>query len=392
MNAERWLLPDGIEALLPPLAWRLERLRRRLLDLFYQCGYDLVIPPMLEHEAALRIGTGHDLELDMFKVTDPQTGRPLGIRPDITPQVARIDAHFLKNQSVSRLCYLGSALRTQSDGLGGSRNPFQIGAEIFGHPHWQSDLEIICLLIDCLEMTGIREIHLDLGHGAIFPTLIAALSLDENLETDIFDALQRKDRTTLTELLQTSPPNVIESLLLLTELHGAPKILERAREQLPKTEEITTALDELNHCVQAIHARYPTVTVGVDLAELRGYRYHTGLLFSAYGSELGRELARGGRYDNLAQSIGHSRPATGFSADLKMLAAQSLEDALPTSAIAAPWPGDDAALFARIRQLRNQGERVLCQLPNAPLPVADRRLVLTPSGWVVVSSNAQNHL
>ncbi len=388
MNPERWLLPDGIEALLPPTAWRLERLRRRLLDLFHQCGYDLVIPPMLEHEAALRIGTGHDLELDMFKVTDPQTGRPLGIRPDITPQVARIDAHLLKNQAVSRLCYLGSALRTQSDGLGGSRNPFQIGAEIFGHPHWQSDLEIICLLLDCLEIAGIREIHLDLGHGGIFPTLTAALAVDDNTESEIFAALQRKDRTTLTELLADAPSATVNALLTLTELHGNPEVLVRARQQLPASTAMHAALDELTHCVQAVCTRYPAITVGVDLAELRGYRYHTGLLFAAYGPELGRELARGGRYDNLAQSLGHARPATGFSADLKTLAAQSLEDALPTTAIAAPWPGDDAALFTRIRQLRAQGERVICQLPDAPLPTADRRLVLTPSGWVVVSAGS----
>ena len=311
----KWLLPEYIEDILPAEAMRIEKLRRKILDLFFKRKYELVMPPLLEYMDSLLTGTGHDLELRTFKVVDQLSGRMMGLRADITPQVARIDAHLLNRKGVTRLCYCGSVLHTRPASPGATREPVQIGAEMYGGAGVEADVEMLVLLCQALELAGVRKARVDIGHVAVFRAIAQSAKVPPELEAQLFEALQRKDVPALQELSQTLPAKTREALLLLPSLYGGAEVLEEAEEKLPKLPELKKALDTLRKL--ATTCKFPA---SFDLAELRGYHYHSGVVFDAYCDGVTGPVARGGRYDEVGKAFGRARPATGFSIDLRSLA------------------------------------------------------------------------
>ena len=364
-----WLLPEYIEDILPPEAARIECLRRRVLDLFKSWGYELVMPPLLEYVESLLTGTGHDLDLRTFKLVDQLSGRMMGVRADITPQVARIDAHLLNRTGVTRLCYAGSVLHTRPATLSATREPLQIGAEIYGHEGVESDLEVQRLLCRALEVCGVRGARIDAGHVAVFRTLVKRARIGCELESELFETLQRKDLPALRALIRaarTLDKASREALLLLPELYGGAEVLALAGRRLPKIAGITHALATL-----ARLAKVCPVPMSFDLAELRGFHYHSGVVFDAYcegktGGVLGSTsgpIARGGRYDEVGRAFGRPRPATGFSIDLRELAGAAAAET-PRERILAPTPNGDVKLAQKIAALRAAGEVVVEDLPG----------------------------
>jgi ATP phosphoribosyltransferase regulatory subunit len=311
----RWLLPEYVEDILPAEAMRIERLRRKILDLFFKNQFELVIPPLLEYLDSLLTGTGHDLELRTFKVVDQLSGKMMGLRADITPQVARIDAHLLNRKGVTRLCYCGAVLHTRPASPGATREPMQIGAEMYGAAGDAADVEIQKLLCDALKAAGLKKIRLDVGHVAVFRSLVRAAGVSGEQEADLFEALQRKDKAEIERLGAALDPATREALLLLPQLYGGPEVLEVAARRLPKLPELKKALQTLRALAKAC-----PVPVSFDLAELRGYHYHSGVVFDAYCEGLSTAVARGGRYDEVGKAFGRARPATGFSIDLRAVA------------------------------------------------------------------------
>lgn len=340
----RWLLPEHIEDVLPAEARAMERLRRAILDLFETHGYELVAPPLLEYVESLLSGTGRDLDLATFKLVDQLSGRMMGVRADHTPQVARIDAHLLNRQGVTRLCYCGSVLHTVPEGMTKMREPIQIGAELYGHAGIEADVEIARLMIEALRRAGIERIHIDLGHPAIYRTL-AAGEEGERAE-ELFNAVQQKDAL------------AAGRLAVLTTLNGGVDVLERARRELPGS--VAPALEDLGKLAAACAA--PGVDISVDLAELGGFNYESGLVFAAFTPGSPDAIARGGRYDEVGKSFGRSRPATGFTMDLRQLTALAPADGR-RRAILAP-AGDERELRDAIAQLRAKGEVVVVELPG----------------------------
>jgi ATP phosphoribosyltransferase regulatory subunit len=326
------MLPEGVDETLPPASWRLEALRRSLLDCYRWRGYDLIMPPLLEHLDALLTGAGSDLEQQTFKLTDPAGGRLLGLRADMTPQAARIAARHFVDRPVVRLCYLGTVLRTRPDSLGGSRAPRQVGCEIFGEAGLSADFEILRTMLETMRLAGVEDVHVDLGHVGIYRAVVARLTLDADSEAALFDILQRKSQPDLRDFASARklPAASLAMLTALMELNGDVGVLQRAREKLDLSEPaIGEALSALEQAVAELRHAEPDVPLHIDLAELRGYRYQTGLVFATFVPGHGRELARGGRYDGVGREFGHPRPATGFSADLNELlrlgAAQKIE-------------------------------------------------------------------
>ena len=386
-DQERWLLPEGIEEILPDEARRLERLRRRLLDLFATWGYELVMPPLIEYLEALLTGTGRDLDLQTFKLTDQLTGRLMGVRADMTPQAARIDAHFLKRECPLRLCYVGSVLRTRPDAFAGSRELLQLGAELFGHPGPESDMEIAQLMLAALDATGLRDVHLDLGHVGVFRGLAVEARLPEALESELFEALQRKARSQIEDLLTgvDAPANTKAMLAALVDLNGGAETLTQARAALkaaPAT--VQAALVNLETIAQAI-TRTGT-PVYFDLAELRGYRYYTGAVFSAFVPGQGQAVAQGGRYDGIGRAFGRARAATGFSTDLRRLLRLAPDEGVSSNGVLT-MHGDNPAQQEAIAKLRAAGERVVVRLPgdksSASVSGCKRELVEQGGKWVV---------
>jgi len=388
-SQDQWLLPDGIEEVLPPDAWRLEHARRELLDMFARRGYDLIIPPLIEHLESLLTGTGNDLDLQTFKVTDQLTGRMLGMRADMTPQAARIDAHPLRRDAPTRLCYMGSVLHTRADGFGGSRSPMQIGAELFGHAGIESDTEILELMLETLALLQISDVHVDLGHVGIFRGLARDAALSAVVENDLFDALQRKAVAEIDEMLAThvSDAGQRRRLSALAQLSGADDVFTRAREVLAGAgASVIAALDNIEAIASLLKQRVGDVTLNYDLAELSGYKYQTGMVFAVFVPGSGREIARGGRYDAVGEVFGRARPATGFSTDLKALMSLSGR-AFDNDCGAILAPADeDSELHVMVKDLRQQGERVVYALPgqagDAATMECDRVLVKEPGGWV----------
>lgn len=363
----RWLLPEGIDELLPPDARALELLRRDLLDLFEGWGYELIMPPFIEFLDSLLTGTGHHLDLQTFKLTDQLSGRLMGVRADMTPQAARIDAHQLRREQPSRLCYLGTVLRTRPEGLAGSRDPLQVGAELFGHDGVESDVEIICLMLETLRVAGVEAPHLDLGHVGIFRGLAQQAQLSADAERRLFDALQRKAVAEIGELLRERDVGepARSMLLALPDLNGGVEVLDQAGRRLAGAmPAVQAALQDLWGIAAALERRLPQVPLHFDLAELRGYAYHTGAVYAAFAPGYGRELARGGRYDEIGRVFGRARPATGFSADLKALASISQRPPLERGpGVFVEWT-DSPAVLAEVARLRQAGERVVWALPG----------------------------
>ncbi|NOY62371.1 MAG: ATP phosphoribosyltransferase regulatory subunit [Gammaproteobacteria bacterium] len=384
-----WLLPEGVEETLPLQAEHLETLRRRLLDLFYSWGYELVAPPLIEYLDSLLTGTGKDLELRTFTLVDQLSGRMLGVRADMTPQVARIDAHHLKSDVPVRLCYLGEVLHTRPDSAMATRSPLQVGAELFGHDGVESDAEILRLMVATLCAAGLDRIHIDLGHVGIFRSLARAAQLSDVQEKILFEALQRKAIPEIERFLDALPIDdaLSEMLAGLANLNGGKVVLEQARSLLKEADaSVHDALDSLQQIAAIMRDSAPGVTLHFDLAELRGYRYQTGLVFAAFVPGHGQEIARGGRYNQIGKVFGRARPATGFSTDLKTLVALSPSEAVHSMMIFAPAV-DDAALHKVIQQLREQGERVVVELPGQvdghQQMRCNRMLVQSDQGWQV---------
>jgi ATP phosphoribosyltransferase regulatory subunit len=388
MKYNRWVLPEGIEEMLPPQAQQLESLRRALLDCYTRWGYELVIPPLIEYLESLLIGTADDLDVQTFKLTDQLNGRMMGVRADMTPQVARIDAHLLKRPTPTRLCYLGSVLHTRPDGFAGSRSPMQIGAELYGHSGIDSDVEIIELMIETLRCCGITNVYMDLGHVGIYRGLVQQAGLNSQREADLFDALQRKAKPEITSMLAgwSLEPRSSAMLLALADLNGGEEVFDKAATQLHSADAlVTAALQELRSIATRLRARLPQLDLHYDLAELRGYHYHTGVVFAAYIPGQGQAIAQGGRYDGIGKVFGNARPATGFSSDMRTLLAFAPVQSNGLSGIFAP-AGEDAALRKTITTLRAQGERVVVALPGQQGKArdmgCDRQLIQRGREWV----------
>ena len=384
-SVDRWQLPDGIEEVLPAQAATVEQLRRRLLDLFRGWGYQLVIPPLVEFTDSLLIGLGQDLDLLTFRLTDQLSGRPMGVRADITPQVARIDAHSLAPEGVSRLCYAGSTLHTRPKSLMASRSPIQLGAELYGDDSSAADVEVIRLMLATLDAARVdAQYTLDLGHVGIYEAVLDMAALDAGQEARIFDCLQRKSVPDLMQALDDVPEDVATLIIGLVDLHGDDSVLDAARSLFAdRAPGALAAVDALQGVAQDIRRLRPDLSIYFDLAELRGYHYHTGIVFAAYVPGHGQALANGGRYNGVGEVFGRARPATGFATDLK-----ALVGLLPGGVSAEPgaisMPDSDAPeLLALAEALREKGEVVISTLGGAHHHRCDRALVEADGQWQV---------
>ena len=384
MRTRNWLLPEHIEDVLPAEARRIEALRGVLLEVFRVHGYELVMPPMLEYVESLLTGTGRDLDLRTFKLVDQISGRMMGLRADITPQVARIDAHLLNREGVTRLSYCGSVLHTRPAGLTSTREPLLVGAEIYGHAGIESDIEIQRLLGESLKLCGVAEFRLDLGHVAIFGAIARRGGIDEGLETELFDALQAKDRAAVGALTENCDPVTRDGIRLLPDLYGGIDVIARAGRELPQYPEIKAALADLRALSMT-----EGLPVTVDLADLRGYHYHSGVVFAVYCPGLPNAIALGGRYDEVGRAFGRARPATGFSIYMRELV-RVLPAAPERGGILAPFLAD-AGLAAEVGRLRHTGEIVVVELPGHESTRGelgcDRRLVLQQGKWIIEKIN-----
>jgi len=381
---DNWLLPENIDDILPAEADRIESLRRALLDLFRGHGYQLVWPPLVEYVESLLTGSGRDLDLMTFKLVDQMSGRLLGVRADITPQVARIDAHILNRSGVTRLCYAGSVLHAMPGGAARRRELLQVGAEIYGHAGIESDIEIQRLMLLALERAGCGSLQIDLGHVGVFRALVRRGAVPAGRELDLFQALQGKDQPALRELVKPLPREIADALLALAELYGGAGVLREARLRLPEYPEICAAIADLEQAARAIEGEASGCSF--DLGELRGYHYHTGIVFAAYAEGHADAIGRGGRYDEIGRAFGRARPATGFTLDLRDVAGLG-QTRRPGAGILAPY-SNDQALRETIARLRAAGEMVIVDLPGHEhtrdeLGI-DRELRVMGGAWQVV--------
>lgn len=360
--ADRWLLPDGVEEILPAEARQMEQLRRRLLDLYHDWGYDQVIPPLVEFTESLLIGLGRDLDLLTFKLTDQQSGRTLGVRADITPQIARMDAHSLRRQGASRLCYAGHVLHTKPRTPLATRSPMLTGVELYGEAGLGADVEVISLLLESLQVAGMQRTAVEIGHVGIYRELIAAADLDERQQDALFDLLQRK---AMAETRAWVDKHVTDKALAsilrqLASLAGGRECLDEARKVLANAPSgVLAALQQLEDLAETISQRYPDAQLYFDLSELHSFTYHTGLWFAAFAPGYGRAVATGGRYDHVGEVFGRARPATGFHIDIT-----ALNRLLPSESASRPGiyvpASADPQQWSAVQALRAQGERVVC--------------------------------
>ena len=380
-----WLLPEHVCDVLPAEARRIEELRRNLLDVARGYGFELVMPPLLEHLESLLSGTGRELDLKTFKLVDQLSGRTLGVRADTTPQVARIDAHLLNRQGVARLCYCGPVLHTRPSGLHATREPLQFGAEIYGHAGLEADLEVQELALDALRRAGVEGITVDLGDARIMRGVLAGAGIDASSTAELHAALAAKDASAVQVLSHGLDVRTRSALSALLRLYGGDEVLVEARRELPAQPQVAAALDDLEWLARHLRQAHPQVRVGFDLADLGGYAYYSGVRFAIYASGSSDSLVRGGRYDEVGAVFGRIRPAVGFSMDLKEIATLARRCELPP-VVRAPW-GEDAALRAAVRRLRELGEAVVCVLPGHEHEgqefECDRELVAVAGQWVV---------
>ena len=376
-----WVLPDHIADVLPSEARHIEELRRKLLDTARSYGYELVMPPLLEHLESLLTGTGEALDLQTFKLVDQISGRMMGLRADTTPQVARIDAHLLNRQGVTRLCYCGPVLHTRPDRPHATREPLQFGAEIYGHAGIEADVEALLLALDCLRAAKVQDISVDLGDARIVRLLLDGTAADSSTLTSIHAALAAKDASALADATQALPPAARDGLQALLGLYGGISVLDEAARVLPASAGMTAVLSQLRQLAGHLDG----VRVTFDLADLRGYAYYSGARFAIYVPGASDALVRGGRYDEVGAVFGRNRPAAGFSMDVRELVGVVAPRPL-RAAIRAPW-SETPALRAAIAALRAGGETVVCALPGAPNEVdeflCDRELVNSAGQWTV---------
>jgi len=376
-----WLLPEYIADALPAEAARIEALRRTVLDHFRTRGFEFVMPPMLEYLESLLTGAGQDLQLRTFKLVDQLSGRTMGVRADITPQAARIDAHLLNHQGVTRLSYCGNVLHTLPASVAAGREPVQIGAELYGYAGIEADLDIIRLMAGAFSAIKLPISRIDLSHVGIFRALAAAAGLSQEAENNVLDLLQAKDVPGLTEACTDVASPYREALLALPQLYGGSEVIARAATLLPDLPAISAALEGLRHVFEAA----PELPFSVDLSDLRGYHYHNGVVFAAYCPGYPAAIALGGRYDGAGKTFGRARPATGFSMDLREVA-RLVPAGRQVGAILAARAGHDKVLAAHIAALREQGEVVVELLPDETAcegPRCDRKLAHVGGQWII---------
>ena len=389
----RWLLPDGVQETLPPDAQAVELLRRKILQTYHLWGYDLVMPAMIEYMDSLLTGTAHSLDTKTFALVDQLSGKQMGVRSDMTPQVARIDAHLLADDQhknrISRLCYCGHLLHAKGEGITSSRTPLQIGAEIFGNDTIAADVEVVCLMIETLHAASLSGISIDIGHVGIFRCLVRDTSLDSDQENHLFNILQRKAIPELQQYLQQLPldEQLRKHFYQLALLNGDISILDEARKVYAGcAAELHQAIDHMQAVVEFVQKKYPQTLIHCDLSELRGYSYHTGLVFAAFLPGQGKEIARGGRYDDVGRVFGNARPATGFSADLINLYQLSAASNVIEPGILAP-DDIDPELDKTVQKLRLDKQRVIVDLTHGVSKPEDqhcnRKLVRQGDDWVV---------
>lgn len=386
---QSWLLPEGIDELMPKEAAQLEKMHRLLVDRMQSWGYQLVVPPLVEYLDSLLTGTAKTLDLQTFKLIDQLSGRLLGIRADMTPQVARIAAHRLRGESdVLRLCYIGSVLHTLPEGQATSRNPIQLGAEIYGHAGPESDMESMQLMVELLKISGLQgPLSLDIGHVGIYRGLADVAGLDDQQEQALFTALQRKASAEIEQLLSAFnlPENQSNMLRALSELNGDSSVLAQAENLLADApESVQQALMTLKSLAEMLAIRLPDLRVNFDLAELRGYHYHTGVVFAAYQPDSAQAIALGGRYDDIGEDFGFAQPATGFSLDLKKLVTQFPENGDNPDKISVVWADDDAQ-HQMVSTLREAGNIVIYDLPGQT-PDCNKKLIHQNDRWQVVAT------
>jgi len=390
----RWLLPDGVQETLPPDAQAVELLRQKILRTYHSWGYDLVMPAMIEYMDSLLTGTAHSLDTKTFALVDQLSGKQMGVRSDMTPQVARIDAHLLADDlhkpRISRLCYCGHLLHAQGEGITSSRTPLQIGAEIFGADSIAADIEVVSLMIETLHTAALKNISIDIGHVGIFRSLVRDTSLDIDQENRLFDMLQRKSIPELQQYLRelSIDDQLRNQFHQLALLNGDISILQQARNVYADCSDgLHQSIDHMEAVIEAVQSRFPRTLIHCDLSELRGYSYHTGLVFAAFLPGQGKEIARGGRYDDVGSVFGNARPATGFSADLINLYQLAGASSKQESGILAPEK-DDVELDKIIQTLRQDGQRVIVDVSggssNPQHQQCNRKLVRQADGWVVV--------
>jgi len=383
--ASAWLLPEHIADVLPSQARRIEEIRRELLDMARSYGCELVMPPLLEHLESLLTGAGHELDLQTFKLVDQLSGRSLGLRADTTPQVARIDAHLLNRRGVTRLCYCGPVLRTRSSGLHATREPLQFGIEIYGHAGLEADLEVQELALDVVKRAGLKQAMMDLGDARLLRGVLADSMPAPVVMDALIAALTTKDGAALRLASQGLSEDAQRGLLQLLSLYGGTEVLALARRQLPAHPLITAALNDLEWLTKHLQQTHPEISIGLDLADLTGFAYYSGVRFALYAEGASEAVLRGGRYDEVGAVFGRRRPAVGFSLDLKVL--EALSPAAPLrAAVRAPW-GENPDLRAAVRKLREAGETVVCILPGHEHEGeefdCDRELVQFDNQWLV---------
>jgi len=383
---KHWILPEGIEEVLPEQAARFESMRRMLLDLYASWGYELVMPPTIDFIESLLTGTGHDLDLHTFKLVDQMSGRTLGMRADMTPQVARMDAHQLQRDVPTRLCYLGTVLRTRPESIGDSRSPLQVGAELYGHAGAESEVEIIGLMLQTFTAMEIDDIYLDLGNVDIYRGLAKQAGLSEDVESQLFEMLQRKAVTEINALLDSLDIEDTVKVMLsgLSSLNGDKTVFSRARKLLSEADDsVKKAIDYLEKTAELMWLRFGDIKVHFDLSELHGYHYQTGVVFAAFVPQLGQAIARGGRYDDIGKFFGRARAATGFSTDLKVLNQLSKKQFPLPEKIFAPIGADQT----KIATLRAEGNIVIEQLPgqktDAKAMACSKSLCLIDGQWAI---------
>ena len=391
MRGDHWLLPVGVEEILPPAARHAEHIRRDLLDLLERWGYELVMPPLVEYLESLLTGVGRELDLKTFKLTDQLTGRLMGVRADMTPQAARIDAHYLRRETPVRLCYLGPVVRTRPDEFGGAREPWQIGAELFGHAGTRADSEVLRLMLALLERAGFTGLHVDIGHVGVYRALAQAAGLDSATEQELHDALKRRARSEVEAILKplAIPARVHRHLLALIDMNGGVREFTQAQAQLADAGPLVQkALAELKAVWESVDTAHEGLTWHFDLAELSGYGYYTGVVFAAFIEGYGQAIAQGGRYDEIGWAFGRARPAVGCGADLRLLLKLKDRPTGEPAAIFAPV-SDDPGLAAAVRALRADGARVIEALTGAEGEGrdmnCDRELVQQDGRWTVVA-------
>lgn len=386
--ADRWLLPDGVEEILPAEAKAIDSLRRRLLDLYSTWGYDMVIPPLLEYTDSLLIGLGRDVDLLTFKVTDQLSGRTLGIRADITPQTARMDAHSFNRTGANRLCYAGHVVHTRPKNPLATRTPIQAGLEFYGESGVAADIEVVSLLLESLQVAGLPRLHIDLGHVGIYRAIAADAGLTKVQEDTFFELLQRKAST---EIRAWVTANIADSakaelFLALPTLAGNKTVLQKARELFSRVEAAQVAVDQLDEVACVIEQRYPAAELYFDLGELRGYHYLTGLVFAAFAPGYGNPIASGGRYDHIGEVFGRARPATGFAVDITAISKLGLLTKVGVPAIAVIETGD-VQQWQMIQNLRQQGQRIISVSGGANFTElgCDHQLLLQDGRYQVVA-------